>query len=237
MKAKSGKERDKEQEKGKDREKDKLSQREMTRMRRLDAAALSRKEVESLLNQDITGMEEGMDFLESALLTVPGVPYTAEVLVGALFQMSMLPGIKGSKTNTNAVRVVAYVLVGLDMDYKVQAISGAVTDQLAGQIGEIRDKAEAMMGEMQDKLQEVANHMKGKVDEVTANLTENVEKAVQGVRDNVATLTETTASYQDALTKVAPPTHTTLMQQGWVVMSRSWLPGHRPEKEPRHGKY
>src|SRR6266481_225050 len=117
-KAKSGKERDKEKEKGKEREKDKLPQREMTRTKRADAAVLNRKEVESLPDQDIMGMEEGMDFLESALLTIPGVPYTVEVLVGALFQMSMLLGIKGSKTNTNAVRVVAYVLVGLDMDYK-----------------------------------------------------------------------------------------------------------------------
>src|SRR6266481_9676680 len=104
MKAKSGKERDKEKEKGKEREKDKLPQREMTRMKRADAAALSRKEVKSLPDQDITGTEEGMDFLELALLTVPGV----KVLVSTLFQMSMLPGIKGSKTNTNAMRVVAY---------------------------------------------------------------------------------------------------------------------------------
>src|SRR6266481_3481025 len=116
MKAKSGKERDKEKEKGKEREKDKLPQREMTRMKRADAAALSRKEVKSLPDQDITGTEEGMDFLELALLTIPGLPYTAEVPVSALFQMSMLLGIKGSKTNTNAVRVVAYVLVGLNTD-------------------------------------------------------------------------------------------------------------------------
>ena len=117
MKAKSGKERDKEKEKGKEREKDKLPQREMTRTKRVDAAVLSRKEVKSLPDQDITGTEEGMDFLELALLTVPGV----KVLVSTLFQMSMLPGIKGSKTNTNAMRVVAYVLAGLDMDYKMQA--------------------------------------------------------------------------------------------------------------------
>src|SRR6266481_8280185 len=117
----------------------------------------------------------------------------------------MLLGIEGSKTNTNAMRAVAYVLAGLDMDYKAQAIAGAITDQLAGQIREIRVKVEAAMGEMQDKLQEVANHMRGKVDEVTANLRENVEKATQGVRDNAATLTETTASYQDALMKAAPP--------------------------------
>ena len=61
------------------------------------------------------------------------------------------------------------------------------------------------MGKMQDKLQEVADHMRGKVDEVAANLMENMEKATQGVRDNAATLTETTASYQDALMKAAPP--------------------------------
>ena len=76
-----------------------------------------------------------MSYLESSMLTVLGVPFTIETLVGALFQISMLPGIKGSCANTNAVQAVAYVLAGLDMDKKASAIAEAVTDQITAQLG------------------------------------------------------------------------------------------------------
>jgi len=77
-----------------------------------------------------------MSYLDSTLLTVPGVPFTVETLVGALFQISMLPGIKGSWTNTNAVRSVAYILAGLDMDEKAAAIAEVVADQLTDRMRE-----------------------------------------------------------------------------------------------------
>src|SRR5882672_2137429 len=57
------------------------------------------KEIESHPGQEA-------EYLEATLLTVPGVPYTMDMLVSALFQISMLPGVKGSWANTNAVRVV-----------------------------------------------------------------------------------------------------------------------------------
>ena len=53
-----------------------------------------------------------MTYLELAQLTVPGVPFMVEALVGALFQISMLLRIKGSQANTNVVRVAAYVWLG-----------------------------------------------------------------------------------------------------------------------------
>jgi len=39
-------------------------------------------------------VKEDMRYLESTLLTVLGVPYATAELVSALFQISMLPGIK-----------------------------------------------------------------------------------------------------------------------------------------------
>jgi len=57
---------------------------------------LGRKDIEALTGQDVTNASQGMTYLESTLLTVPGILYTAETIMGALFQISMLPGIKNS---------------------------------------------------------------------------------------------------------------------------------------------
>ena len=84
------KEMDKEKGKGKEKEKDKerITQRDpprSTRSGKLEAHPLSRKGIEALPGQDIASTEEGMLYLESSTLTVPGVPFTIETLVGALF--------------------------------------------------------------------------------------------------------------------------------------------------------
>ena len=180
-----------------------------TRSAEAGTPPLSRKEVKSLPDQDVSGTEEGMHYLESTLLTVLGVLYTAEVLVRALFQISMLPGIKGSKANTNAVRAVAYVLAGLDTDDKAQAIAGAVADQLTGQIGEVREKAVAAVSEAAGKLNEAANLLKEQSEGVVENIEEGLKKAVGDLRANAAELTETTVSYRDVLKCASPPTPTT----------------------------
>jgi hypothetical protein len=57
---------------------------------------LSREEIEEMPGQEIRNKTEGMRYLESTLLTVPEVPYTTKTIMGALFQMSMLPGIKAN---------------------------------------------------------------------------------------------------------------------------------------------
>ena len=65
---------------------------------------LSQKGIEVLPGQDIARMEEGMSYLESSTLTIQGVPFMIETLVGALFQISMLSGIKNSHCiSTNAM--------------------------------------------------------------------------------------------------------------------------------------
>ena len=50
---------------------------------------------------------------------VPGMPYTAAELVRALFQISMLLSIKNSRAITNTVRIMALILVDLDVEVKL----------------------------------------------------------------------------------------------------------------------
>ena len=99
-----------------------------------DTPPLSRRGIKELLDQDIMSTEEGMTYLELAQLTVSGVPFMVEALVGVLFQISMLLGIKCSWTNTNAVRAAAYVLAGMETGKKAVAITEAVSDQLTTQM-------------------------------------------------------------------------------------------------------
>jgi hypothetical protein len=44
--------------------------------------------------QEIMNAMEGMRYLESTLLTIPDILYNVKVIMGALFQISMLPSIK-----------------------------------------------------------------------------------------------------------------------------------------------
>ena len=197
QKEKSGKEKLKE--KGVEREKHmhRDAQTNLRAMRSTDVDAIppSRQEVESLPDQDITCTEEGMAYLESTLLTVPDVPYMADMLVGALFQISMLPGIKGSKINMNAVHTVAYVLAGLDTDDKAQAIAGAMVDQMAGQLDSLKERAEKVVDKAQVRLQEVANSMKVQMDSVASSLSEGMRAASQGMSENAAKLTVSSIKY------------------------------------------
>ena len=84
------KEMDKEKGKGKEKEKDKerITQRDpprSTRSGKSEPPPLSWKGIKALPSQDIASTEEGMSYLELSMLTVPGVPFTIETLVGALF--------------------------------------------------------------------------------------------------------------------------------------------------------
>ena len=180
----------------------------------VDAAPPSRQEVKLLPDQDITCTEKGMVYLESTLLTIPDVPYMVDKLVGALFQISMLPGIKGSKKNTNAVCTVAYVLVGLDTDVKAQAIAGAVVDQMVGQLDSLKERAEKVA---QVRLWEVANSMKVQMDSTASCLSEGMRATLQGMNENAAKLTEMAASYRDMLARTGPPhppNGSAMMQEG-----------------------
>jgi len=77
-----------------------------TRSTEVEGPSADRKEIESLPGKEVFDASGGITYLESTLLTVPGVPYTVDALVSALFQVSMLPGIKGTQENLNTVWVV-----------------------------------------------------------------------------------------------------------------------------------
>jgi hypothetical protein len=87
-----------ERERAKTKEKENEASSSTRMMRRADAEGgrLSREEIETAPGQEIMNSKEGKQYLEYTLLTVPRIPYTAGELVSALFQTSMLPGIKAS---------------------------------------------------------------------------------------------------------------------------------------------
>jgi hypothetical protein len=82
--------------KGSGKEREMAANTRNTRSTDAEGSWLSREEIEVLSEQEITDVTEGMRYLESTLLTVPGIPYTSNTLAGALFQTSMLPGIKAN---------------------------------------------------------------------------------------------------------------------------------------------
>ena len=150
---------------------------------------------------------EGMTYLESAQLTVSGIPFMVEALVGELFQISMLPGIKTSRENTNVVRVAAYVLAGLDMDEKVAAIAEAVSDQLTTQMDEVKGKAVVAIHDTQEQMWEVLGKVKEQIHGMMVSFSEGLDKAAKGLSENAARITETTISYRDMLTQGSPRNH------------------------------
>ena len=68
---------------------------------------MSCQEIELLPNQEVTDVMGGVKYLNSTIIMVPGVPYSSDVLVSMLFQVSMLPWIKGSWANMNVVWVAS----------------------------------------------------------------------------------------------------------------------------------
>jgi hypothetical protein len=91
------------------------------RITETDGRRMNREEIEALAGQEVTNAKEGKCYLELTLLTVPGTPYSASELSGALFQILMLAGIKTSCSNVNAIRAIAYILTEINMDKKAQA--------------------------------------------------------------------------------------------------------------------
>ena len=140
-----------------------------------------------------------MMYLESAQLTVSGILFTVEALVETLFRISMLPGIRNSWVNMNAVRAAAYFLAGLDTDMKAVAIAEAVSDQLTTQMDEVKGKAVAVIHDAQEQMQEVMGKVKEQIHGVTASFSKGLDKAVKGLSENAVRITETTTSYRDAL--------------------------------------
>jgi hypothetical protein len=157
-----------------------------------------------LVGQEIMDATDGVHYLESTLLTVPGTPYTAVELTGALFQISMLPGIKMSHVNKNAIRAIAFILSDLDMDKKVAAIAGTVMEKMDDQMKVLRDEAATITALATDKVTKITNTLKTQIAMIVESMSEGMRTVTQDMASTSAKLAEPTTSYRDALMQSTP---------------------------------
>jgi hypothetical protein len=150
--------------------------------------------------QEIKNSAEGMKYLESTLLMVPGTPYITGALASALFQISMLPGIKTSCANMNTVQVVAFMLLEINLEKKVNAITEAVMMKLDNQIKSLKDKTTAVTTAIRDKVTQIADTLKTQIATVVETTAEEIKTATQEMNDMSTKLAETTTKYRDTLT-------------------------------------
>ena len=179
-----------------------------------------RKEDTALQDHGVSCADKGRDFLESISLTESEDCYDLELLAAILMQISLLPGIKSNKWNTNAVKAVAYLLGELDATEGRRSIADAISAQLAGQMETLQETAAVVVHDACSKMQEVAMKMAEQVTEAAANLKADVDKSAPSVRDNATKLTETAGTYWDVLARGVPSnpsTHTTAQHESMLT--------------------
>ena len=113
-----------------------------------------------LLMGQVTDATWGVKYLESMLLTVLGVPYSADSLVSTLFHISMLLGIKGSHANMNTIQVVASILSEIELEDKSGLIIDVVAEKLIEQLDSVRQEVVTIMQGLKDSVAEVATAAK-----------------------------------------------------------------------------
>ena len=112
----------------------------------------------------------------------------------------MLPGIKSSRTNTNAVRAVAYMLAEVDLEVKAKVTAKLIGNQReAAQAGaaKVTEEARARIGE-------VAAALKDQVGGVMKELEEGIKEATRGMSDLTDKLTASATRYRNAVAGPAP---------------------------------
>jgi hypothetical protein len=170
-----------------------------------EGSQLSREEIELLPGQEVTDVIEGVKYLEFTLLTVPGIPYTAETMIGALLQISMLPGIKTNYTNVNTIHVAAFILSELNMEKKAQVIPEVIMEKLDVQLVAFNEEASAIMATIEEKTSEVTDTLKEQLTKTANKITEEIKTAMMGINETTKKLAETTSRYRDALTQPVQP--------------------------------
>jgi hypothetical protein len=147
-----------------------------TRTRSNDAdSRLSREDIEALEGQEVANAKEGMTYIESTLLKVPGTPYSIAELAGTLFQASVLPGIKTSRANSNAIRAIAFILQEIDVDKNAQAFAEAAMTKMEEQIKAIKEEARNIAATATTKVAEIADTLKTRLAEIVDNTAEGME--------------------------------------------------------------
>jgi len=141
---------------------------------------ISREEIKLLLGQEVTNTKEGMRYLESTLLMVPGVPYASMELVSALLQVSMLPQIDNSTANTNVVRAVDFILADMDVSVKVKELVRLVTEK----VGERADATQANISQVvevaKDTITEAMVSLKSKVGNAIEEMGVEIKRQPRG---------------------------------------------------------
>jgi len=133
-----------------------------TRSTKGEAPLRARKEIESLLGQEVTDVVKGPSTSRPPADS-PGGPYTVDMLVSALFQISMLPGFKGSRANTNAVRAVAFILAEIELEDKSKAIADTVVESLSRQLDSARQEVSVVVLDLKTTVAEAAAAAKAQV--------------------------------------------------------------------------
>jgi hypothetical protein len=172
-----------------------------TRSTDAEGSRMSREDIEQLPGQDITDAIEGMRYLESTVLTVPGIPYTADTIAGALFQISMLPGSKTNRANSKAIWAVAFILSEIDIKKKAQTINEVVMGKLDIQMEGFKEETLAIVATIEKRTSKAVDALKEQLAKIADKITENIKAATSGMNDTTTRLTETTTSYRDTLTQ------------------------------------
>jgi len=145
-------------------------------------------------------MKEGMRYLESTLLTMSGVPDAAAELVSALLQISMLPGIKNSWVNSNAVRATAFILADLDLSIKAMELAESTVDKMKNGVEKVQVDPELLAESVKGEVKDVVASLKSQVVEAIKELGNNLKKAAKGVSNTTDKLVVSVMSYRDVLT-------------------------------------
>ena len=124
---------------------------------------LSRAEIASLPGQDIMDANKGLSYLDANLLSVPDVPCSLESMTAALFQISMLPGIKSSQTNTSAVRAVVFILTSLETEAKARVTANLVMSKMEEQLASLSKRVEEVVSDAWEGLKEASSSLKGQL--------------------------------------------------------------------------
>jgi hypothetical protein len=125
----------------------------------------------------------------------------------------MLPGIKTSRTNKNAVRAKAYILSETSLDKKANTILEVVMQRLDDQIKSLKDETTAVTKAIKEKVTEIADTLKAQIATVVETMTEEIKAATQGMNNTSKKLAEMTTKSRDTLVRPttmgqagAPPT-------------------------------
>ena len=172
----------------------------------LDGVHMSRKEIESLPGHKVTSAETGLQYLESTLLTVPGVSCTTEALVTVLYQITMLPGVRNSCPSVNAIRAVAYLLANNEVDAASSSLADAVTSKVEVCMATLIRESAAAAAEVWDGLVKTTAALKSQLEAAAEKTLGNIQAAMQAASNSTVKLSKTSSKYCDALLRPATQT-------------------------------